>query len=236
MQPTTSIVEILAKALRPSELPEGGELTLERIRQAVAAWPVGKRFDLGKAVDRLALLLVSDLALGAAPQELIATASQTLEGLAPRCSTHGSASQALPPRGRSPFRALRSVAEPYLDSRINRIDPRSTARPSCVFARMAAACSRPACPRFDGDDVRDEMMTLLVAMMAGFSCGLKHAFYWILRSQGTQARVMRHRRERATAPTAAGDRPQAIPGRRVQGGPAILPGHTVRRPQNLRAP
>ena len=52
---------------------------------------------------------------------------------------------------------------------------------SCVFARMAAACSRPAGKQFDGDDVRDEMMTVLVAMMAGFSCGLKHALYWILR-------------------------------------------------------
>jgi cytochrome P450 len=33
------------------------------------------------------------------------------------------------------------------------------------------------------------MMTVLVAMMAGFSCGLKHAFYWILRTPGTQARL-----------------------------------------------
>jgi unspecific monooxygenase len=68
---------------------------------------------------------------------------------------------------------------------------------------MAAACSRPACPRFDGNDVRDEMMTVLVAMMAGFSCGLKHAFYWILRSPGTQARVHATAGQNTTLPTAA---------------------------------
>ena len=33
------------------------------------------------------------------------------------------------------------------------------------------------------------MMTTLVAMMAGFSCGLKHAFYWALRTAGTQSRL-----------------------------------------------
>ncbi len=196
--------QILAKALRPSELPEGGEATLECIRQAVAAWPLGRRFDLGKAVDRLALMLVSDLALGVAPEELLATASQTLDGLRRAARPMGLLRKALPPPARSPFRTLRSVAEPYLDSKLNRIDPRSTARPSCVFARMAAACSRPAAsPQFVGDDVRDEMMTVLVAMLAGFSCGLKHAFYWILRSSGTQDRVRATAGQNPTAPTAA---------------------------------
>ena len=33
------------------------------------------------------------------------------------------------------------------------------------------------------------MMTILVAMMAGFSCGLKHAFYRILSTPGIQARL-----------------------------------------------
>ncbi len=42
---------------------------------------------------------------------------------------------------------------------------------------------------FGADDARDEMMTLLVAMMAGLSCGMKHAFYWILRTPGTQDRL-----------------------------------------------
>jgi cytochrome P450 family 135 len=81
--------EILAKALRPSELPEGGEATLRRIREAVAAWPLGKRFDLGKAADQLALLLVSDLVLGVAPEELIATASRTRTPVISRRSDPG---------------------------------------------------------------------------------------------------------------------------------------------------
>jgi cytochrome P450 len=53
---------------------------------------------------------------------------------------------------------------------------------------MAAACSARG-KQLAPDDVRDEMMTVLVAMMAAFSCGLKHAFYWTLRTPGTQSRL-----------------------------------------------
>ena len=183
--------EILGRALRPSNLPDGGEPTLERIREAVADWPVGHRFDLGKALDRLALILVSDLGLGEAPGDLIAAASKTLEGLKRASRPMGLFHKALAPRGQSQFHALRRVAEPYLESRLVRADPGSLAPKSCVFARMAAACSSGG--RHHGaDDVRDEMMTVLVAMMAGFSCGLKHAFYWTLRTPGTQARLLAH--------------------------------------------
>jgi cytochrome P450 len=195
--------QILARALRPSELPEGGEVTLERVRQAVAAWPIGTQFDLGKAVDRIALLLVSDLALGVAPEELISIASRTLDGLRRAARPIGLLGRSMAPRGRSAFRTLRILAEPYLDSRFNRVDTRSPARPSCVFARMAAACSRTPGSQFDGDDVRDEMMTVLVAMMASFSCGLKHALYWILRSPGTQARLLGTAEQSAASATAS---------------------------------
>jgi cytochrome P450 len=43
--------------------------------------------------------------------------------------------------------------------------------------------------RLGPDDVRDEAMTLLASMIAGLSCGMKHAFYWILRTPGTQSRI-----------------------------------------------
>ena len=89
-------------------------LLLEQIREAVAAWPVGKRFDLGEALDRLALMLVSDLALGEAPVELIDTAAKTLEGLRRAARPMGLLRKALAPRSRSGFQSLRSVAEPYL--------------------------------------------------------------------------------------------------------------------------
>src|SRR5205823_6007592 len=56
--------EILAGAFRVAELPRGGADVLERIRRAVAGWPVGRRFDLGAALDRLALDLVANLGLG----------------------------------------------------------------------------------------------------------------------------------------------------------------------------
>jgi cytochrome P450 len=180
--------EILGKALRPSELPDGGEATLDRIRQAVSAWPVGRRFNVGEAVDQLALLLVSDLALVAASEELLAAASKTLDGLSRAARPMGLFRKALARGSRSQFQMLRRVAEPYLESKLERGDARSHAPSTCIFGRMAAARSQRG-RQLDGDDVRDEMMTVLVAMMAGFSCGLKHAFYWILRSPGTQARL-----------------------------------------------
>ena len=180
--------EVLCRALKPSELPEGGDPLLDRIRETVGTWPVGRRFDLGRALNRLALLLVSELALSEAPLDLIQTAANTLEGLRRDVRPMGLIRKALVPRNRSPFQPLRSVAEPYLAAKFNGSEGFSAASKSCVFARMAAArLSRGR--RLDVTAVRDEMMTVLVAMMAGFSCGLKHAFYWILSTPGTQARL-----------------------------------------------
>jgi cytochrome P450 len=180
--------EVLCRALKPSELPGGGDPLLKRIRETIAAWPVGRRFNLGSALDRLALMLVSDLALGEAPIELIGTAAKTLDGLRRAARPMGLARKALAPRRRSGFQALRSIAEPYLATKFAGRDKVSAAPRSCVFARMAAACSSRG-RQLDGGEIRDELMTVLVAMMAGFSCGLKHAFYWILRTPGTQARL-----------------------------------------------
>jgi cytochrome P450 len=193
--------EVLCRALKPSDLPDGGELLLELVRETVSSWPVGKRFDLGKALDRLALLLVAELALGDAPPELIGTAAKTLECLRRAARPMGLVRKALAPRNRSAFQPLRTVAEPYLATKFAASERASPASKSCVFARMAAACS-PRGRQLDVDDVRDEMMTLLVAMMAGFSCGLKHAFYRILSTPGIQARLSDRgegSRERATA-------------------------------------
>ena len=102
--------EVLCRALKPSELPDGGDRLLELIREAVATWPVGKRFDLGRALDRLALVLVSDLALGEAPLELIGSAAKTLDGLQRAARPMGLVRKALRPRSRSGFQT-RSVAE-----------------------------------------------------------------------------------------------------------------------------
>jgi cytochrome P450 len=172
----------------PSELPNGGEGLLERIRDAVARWPTGRRFDLGEALEELALFLVSDIALGEVPAELYSTASETLSGLRRAARPMGFLRRAFPGGHRSEFQALRNVAEPYLSSKLAGGERASSAAKSCVFARMAAACSSRG-KQLDGSEVRDEMMTVLVAMMAGFSCGLKHAFYWILSTPGTQARL-----------------------------------------------
>ena len=180
--------EVLCRALKPSELPNGGDLLLEQVRECVASWPVGKPFELGRALDRLALMLVSELALGEAPSELIGAAAKTLEGLRRSARSMGLVRKALAPRSRSGFQTLRSVAEPYLATKFAAVERGSSPSKSCVFARMAAACS-PRGRQLDGDEVRDEMMTILVAMMAGFSCGLKHAFYRILSTPGIQHRL-----------------------------------------------
>ncbi len=180
--------EILLKSLRLSELADGGDAILERIREELSTWPLGKRFDLGIALDELAFLLVSEIALGGAPQELIATASKTLARLRRAAQPIGLLQKALTRSDRSQFSTLRTVAEAYLVSSRLSVDPRPPAPSSCVFARMATACSRRG-KQLESDDVRDEMMTVLVAMMAGFSCGLKHALYWILKSPGLQPRL-----------------------------------------------
>ena len=207
-------------------------LLLEQIRETVAAWPVGKRFDLGRALDRLALMLVSDLALGEAPMELIGTAAKTLEGLRRAARPMGLVRKALAPRSRSGFQSLRSVAEPYLATKFAASERVSPASKSCVFARMAAACSSRG-RQLDGDEVRDEMMTILVAMMAGFSCGLKHAFYWILSTPGIQARLS-DPADGSLARAAAGDiSSQAVSGRRVQGSSALLPGYSFCGPEDF---
>ena len=193
--------EILRKAFRPAGLPDGGEHALEQIRQAVGNWPLGKRFNLGMAVDQLALGLVSDLALGRAPHELLVAAAAALEGLRRQAQPAGLLRRALAPPAHSPFHALRCAAEPYLESRLKQDRPHSSATSSCIFARMAAARSRRG-TQLDRDDVRDEMMTVLVAMTAALSCGVKHAIYWILRSPGTQDRLRACPRERAAFPSA----------------------------------
>ena len=128
--------------------------------------------------------LVSDLGLGEAPAELIATAAETLTGLKRASRPMGLIRKALAPRGQSQFHALRRAAEPYLQSSLVRADPSASAPKSCVFARMAAARSARG-NHLGTDDVRNEMRTVLVAMMAGSSCGLKHAFWWTLRTPGS---------------------------------------------------
>ncbi len=149
-------------------------------------WPLGRRFDLGTALDELALLLVSELALGESAEELIVAASKTLEDLRRAARPIGLLRKALAATDQSGFRLLRDVAEPYLAAKLNDEERVNHVRKSCVFARIAAARSSRG-TRLDGGEVRDEMMTVLVAMMAGFSCGLKHAFYWILSTPGAQS-------------------------------------------------
>ena len=81
--------EILGKALRPAELPDGGGAILNRVRDVVASWPVRKQFDLGVVLDRLALKLVADLALGEEAPEVVRAGTRTMRHLRPRLGPWG---------------------------------------------------------------------------------------------------------------------------------------------------
>ncbi len=85
--------EILARALAPTAWPDGGEAILESIREAVSSWPLGRRFDLGKVVDRLALRLVSNLALGGGARRGRRHGIAHLQVPAKKCAAYGVASQ-----------------------------------------------------------------------------------------------------------------------------------------------
>ena len=139
--------EVLCRALKPSELPNGGDLLLEQVREAVASWPVGKRFELGRALDRLALMLVSELALGEAPLELIAYGREDARRLATRSAPHGLDAQgartAQPiwfsvaeERGRAlPRNKVRSQRTSSFCNQVMRIRPHG----GCVLAAWQAA-------------------------------------------------------------------------------------------------
>ena len=180
--------EILGKALRPAELPDGGGAILNRVRDVVGSWPVRKRFDLGVALDRLALKLVADLALGEEAPEVVRAGTRTMRHLRRASRPMGLFRRAFVPNGRSHFDPLRRITESYLDSRAKQDGRPTDAEGPCIFERMTFGCPLHG-RRLGTDDARDEMMTLLVAMMAGLSCGMKHAFYWILRTPGTQDRL-----------------------------------------------
>jgi cytochrome P450 len=178
--------EIVAGAFRAAELPRGGNDLLERIRGAVIGWPVGRRFDLSGALDRLAVDLVGYLGLGERepPAELAAAVWRSWPTVR-RASTpfgliRAALSEVRPGGTRCPFAPVRRLVERYLEGRINLGE---FAAP-CVFQHVAARGAA-----LDTIAIRDEMMMLLTAMLGALSCSMKHSFYWALRTPGVAARV-----------------------------------------------
>jgi len=192
--------EIVAGSMRPSELPGGGSDLLAQVRRAVAGWPVGRRFDLGAALDRLALDLSANLGLGELPEGIAASARRTLRDLRRATTPSGLILAALVPRSRGHFEHVRATLEGHLEDRIGRGDHTSP----CVFHRLASRCSARGA-RLGALGLRDEMMTLFVAMTGGLSCSMKHSFYWALRMPGIGPRV-----RAATARMVADDDPGAL--------------------------
>jgi cytochrome P450 len=182
--------EILAAAFRAAELPHGGAELLDRIRGAVAGWPVGRRFDLSSALDRLAVDLVGYLGLGEdqPPPELAAAVWRSWPTVR-RASTPAGLIQAAltevrPGGKRCPFAPVRKLVEQYLHARIER---REHAAP-CVLRHVATGHSARG-TALGAVSVRDEMMMLLTAMLGALSCSMKHSFYWALRTPGVADRV-----------------------------------------------
>ena len=180
--------EILTRALMPSRLPGGGAHLLEQISGAVARWPVGKRFDLGAAIDRLALELVASLGFDGVPPELMITASAAMRSLHRASSPLGLFIRALAPSGRGSFETVRSATEDYIVERARRLEGETPGAGRCLFESLATQVSSTG-KRLGSDDLRDELMTVLTAMLGGLTCAVKHAFYWVLRTSGIQARI-----------------------------------------------
>ena len=135
--------EILGKALRPADLPDGGEGILEQIRAIVATWPCRRRFDLGDALDRLTLALVADVGLGEDARDLVRAGSRTLRDLRRAARPAGLLRRALLPHVRSQFDPLRRITESYLESRAEHDGDPAGVPKRCIFHRMMSACPAP---------------------------------------------------------------------------------------------
>jgi cytochrome P450 len=171
---------ILTRSLRPSQI-HGGEL-LARITRAIARWPVGRRFDLGAELETLAIELAADLCLGGQSDEVGRTIALTIHRLRRSVRPLGMIREAFGPRRAGPYERLRALLEPQLVERIARGDHDT----SCVLGRIARRRGT-----LGVDDLRDELMTLYVATVAGLACSMKYTFHWILHSRETGPRIRR---------------------------------------------
>jgi cytochrome P450 len=195
--------EILTRALRPSGLPDGGSDLLEQVRDAVERWPIGKRFDLGAAIDEIALRLVARLAFHEVPPALMIEAARSMNALRRAATLPGLILGTLSRSRRGVFRSIRTATECFIAEKV-RGGEGPTATSGCLFERLSTLESSKG-HRMDTDDLRDELMTVLTAMLGGLTCAVKHAFYWVVRTPTVQARI------RAEAPDPAGfDLPHQI--------------------------
>jgi cytochrome P450 len=180
--------EILTRVLRPASLPAGGANLLELIRRTLADWPVGKRFDLGAAVDRLGLELVTTVGFGGAPAEVMRQSKRAIRSIRRAARPTAFLLSALLPYERVRFGSVRRATERFIAARSSLLSGKSSSSEGCLFSRLAAqSTSTGVC--LGVDDLRDEMMTVLTAMVGGLTCAVKHAFYWVLRTPGIQPRI-----------------------------------------------
>jgi cytochrome P450 len=196
--------EVLMGSLRPSDLPEGGSAIFATIRQAVAGWPVDRRFDLGAKLDRLALDLVAELVLDGVPEELLERAWQGMRTVRAASGPIGLLVGILKRGTGAHVGIVRQLAEHYVEARIAERESEPAKSPRCVFHRLMAGCPARGA-RLGPNDVRDETLTVLTAMLGGLSCSMKHAFLGILSSGGLQSRV-----RLATASAVAAGSPEGI--------------------------
>ncbi len=173
--------KILAGSLRPSELPGGGAELLGRIRASVMGWPIGRRFDLGEALDRLAIELAADLCLGGLPEEFNREMARTIRRLRQSVTALGLVFAALRPQGPGPFERFRSLVEPYLRDRIARRDHDA---PS-LFRQLAER----GIGALGVDGLLDETMTLYMATVGGLSSSMKHTFHRVMHEPEVGPRI-----------------------------------------------
>jgi cytochrome P450 len=180
--------EILTRALRPSALADGGANLLAQLRRGVSRWPIGKRFNLGAATDRLALELVATLAFDGAPPELIGQTTRAMHSLRCASSPLELILSALVPYERARFGPARRAAERYIAERTRLMRGETSCAGQTLFERLATQRSSSG-SRLDSDDLRDELLTVLTAMLGALTCAVKHAFYWVLRTPEIAPRI-----------------------------------------------
>jgi cytochrome P450 len=193
---------ILSSVLRFSDQPKECDRAIERIRRNVASWPIGRRFDLGAELDRLAIDLSTELALGVASADLAAATRRTIRLLRKASSPAQLLRRLLGLGANCEFVRAREVIEAHLGRRIASEHRSQNSR--CVFQRLLQWRDGDA-GRLDAPDVVDETMTIYFAMVAGLSCSMKHTFEWALRTPGVASRI----RSATARASAAGD-PRAV--------------------------
>ena len=132
--------------------------------------------------------MVSEIGLGGVPDAQMRAAIKGLRSVRYSSSGIGRIVSRMIPGHRTGFGEIRGRMEAYLDQLAELEEGKERPAPKCIFSRLSTQRSAKG-TRLSRDELRDEMLTLLNAMLGGLSCATKHAFHHVLRSPEVQERI-----------------------------------------------